>query len=357
MRNLARTGITALLVGVTVVVLPNVGISRAAPAHKLGGDLKMIAWEGYADSSFVRPFERQTGCQVHATYAGSSDEMFAKFRAGGGTSFDLVSASGDASLRFIHSGAVQPVDLKRIPNWKDLAPQLKSPPHNTVNGKHYGVSFMWGPDTLIYNTRYFKKPPTSWSVIYNKKYKGKITIPDNAIQIADVAVYLGYKHPYDLTNAQLNRIKSVLMAQRPLIRHYWVAAGDFDSLFKNGEVILGAGWPLMTVQLKAQHVPVAETIPREGATGWADTWMLSTHSQHVACAYAWMNYALSPAVQKQVVAVTDYSPANLKTARLLGPKEAAALHITDAHYFNSLKFWQTPPNYPQWQEIWNEVKG
>jgi spermidine/putrescine-binding protein len=113
----------------------------------------------------------------------------------------------------------------------------------------------------------------------------------------------------------------------------------------------------MTVQLKAAGAPVGETIPREGATGWADTWMLNTHARHPNCAYAWMNYATSPAVQKQVVAVTGYSPANLKTGALLGPKESAALHITDLKYFNSLKFWKTPPNYPQWQQIWNEIKG
>jgi putative spermidine/putrescine transport system substrate-binding protein len=160
-----------------------------------------------------------------------------------------------------------------------------------------------------------------------------------------------------LTNAQLDKIKSVLMKQRPLIRTYWATAGDFDGLFKNGEAVVGAGWPLMTVQLKADHVPVADTIPKEGATGWADTWMLSTHSSHQACAYAWMNYVLSPQVQKQVVAITDYSPANLKTAALLGPKQSAALHITDARYFNSLRFWQTPPNYQKWQQIWTAVKG
>lgn len=329
----------------------------SSSAAKIGGSLNMVAWEGYADPSFVKPFEKQTGCQINVTYAGSSDEMFTKFRSGGGSAYDLVSASGDASLRFIHTGAVQPVDVSKIPNFKDLAPQLQSPPHNTVSGKHYGVSFMWGPDVLIYNTKTFKSAPTSWSVIYSSKYKGKITIPDNAIQIADVAVYLHYKTPYTLTSSQLSKIKRVLSAQRPLIRKYWTSAGEFDNLFKSGEAVVGAGWPLMTVQLKQEGVPVADTVPREGATGWADTWMLSSHAQHVACAYAWMNYALSPKVQKQVIAVTDYSPANLKTAKLLPAAQARALHITDKKYFNSLRFWQTPPNYPQWQTIWNEVKG
>lgn len=353
-----RAVIVALIVGATVVFLPATrsGILHAAPV-KLGGDLNLIAWEGYADKSFVQPFQQQTGCHINVVYAGSSDEMFSKFHAGGGTTYDLVSASGDASLRFVHSGLVQPVDLSKIPNWKDLNPQLQSPPHNTVNGKHYGVSFMWGPDTLIYNKKDFKSPPTSWSVIYSSKYKGQITIPDNPIQIADVAVYLGYQHPYNLTDAQLARVKAVLVAQRKLVRKYWGTAGDFTTLFKGHETVVGAGWPLMTVQLKQSGVPVAETIPHEGATGWADTWMLSTRSRHQACAYAWMNYVISPKVQKQVVTVTDYSPANLKTAKLLGPKVSDALHITDSRFFHSIKFWQTPPNYSKWVQIWNEIKG
>jgi putative spermidine/putrescine transport system substrate-binding protein len=356
MRNVWRAG---ALAGI-LITTASVGSSRAlASMHtaKLGGPLNIVAWEGYTDPSFVKPFEKTTGCKINVTYAGSSDEMFAKFRSGGGASYDLVSASGDASLRFIATKAVQPVDVKKIPNFNDLAPQLKSPPHNTVGGKHYGVSFMWGPDVLIYDKKAFKKAPTSWSVLYDPKYKGKITIPDNPIQIADVAVALGFKHPYALSDAQLNTIKAKLMKQRPLIRKFWASAGDVTNLFKNHEVVLGAVWPLMTNELTKAGVAVADTVPREGATGWADTWMLSSHSSHQACAYAWMNYALSPKVQKQVVGVTAYSPANLKTAKLLGPKLSAQLHITDKKYFNSIQFWQTPANYTKWQQIWNEVKG
>lgn len=355
MRAVIRVAATLAIATVALGQSPGAGATGAGA--KIGGPLNIVAWQGYTDPSFVRPFERQTGCKVNVAYAGSSDEMFAKFRSGGGSVYDLVSASGDASLRFVQSGAVQPVDLARIPNWKNLAPQLKSPPHNTVNGKHYGVSFMWGPDTLMYNTKVFKKAPTSWSVLYNPKYKGQISIPDNPIQIADVAVYLRYKHPYNLNDAQLARIKAVLKKQRPLIRTYWAAPGDVEQAFKSRDVTLAAVWPLMTNDLRKAGQPVAETIPREGATGWADTWMLSTRSQHTACAYAWMNYALSPKVQAQVVKVTNYSPANLKTARVLGPREAKALHITDKKYFNSIQFWQTPPNYTKWQQIWNDIKG
>src|SRR5689334_349883 len=170
----------------------------SAPAAQGGGQLNIVAWEGYVDDAWKKPFEQQTGCTVSVTYAGSSDEMFSKFRSGGGSTYDLVSASGDASLRFIQAGALQEIDTSKISHFGELAPQLQSPPHNTVDGKRYGVSFMWGPNVLIYDKKAFPEAPKSWNVLYDEKYKGQITIPDNPIQIADVALTLGVKDPYEL---------------------------------------------------------------------------------------------------------------------------------------------------------------
>src|SRR3954453_24047336 len=154
------------------------------------GKLNVVAWEGYTEPQWVKPFEKQTGCQVHAKFGGSSDEMVTLMRQGGGGQYDMVSASGDASLRLIRGGDVQPVNVNLVPDWKNFIPQLKSPSHNTVDGKHYGVSLQWGPNVLLYNTAKVGGPPTSWASIYDPKYKGKVTVPDNPIQIADAALYL-----------------------------------------------------------------------------------------------------------------------------------------------------------------------
>src|SRR5437773_4500546 len=159
------------------------------------GSLNLIAWEGYTEDQWVKPFEKQTGCQVSAKYGGSSNEMVTLMRQGGGGQYDMVSASGDASLRLIRGGDVQPVNVNLIPSWKDFIPQLKSPSHNTVDGKHFGVSLQWGPNTLLFNTQKVKPAPTSWSAIYAPTYKGQITVPDNAIQIADAALYLSKTQP------------------------------------------------------------------------------------------------------------------------------------------------------------------
>jgi putative spermidine/putrescine transport system substrate-binding protein len=100
------------------------------------GKLSLIAWEGYTQPDWVKPFEQETGCKVSTKYGGSSDEMVTLMRQGGGAEYDMVSASGDASLRLIYGGDVQPVNPDLIPDYKDFIPQLQSPPHNTIDGKH-----------------------------------------------------------------------------------------------------------------------------------------------------------------------------------------------------------------------------
>ena len=138
------------------LALPAAGVSKQS-----GGTLKMIAWEGYTQPQWVKPFEKQSGCTVKAKYAGSSDEMVTLMRTGGGGQYDMVSASGDASLRLIYGKDVQPVDVSKIPDFKNFGAAFKSPPNNTIDGKHYGVSLQWGPNTLLYNTKKVKPAPTS----------------------------------------------------------------------------------------------------------------------------------------------------------------------------------------------------
>src|SRR6185503_14188798 len=126
------------------------------------GKLNIVNWEGYTDPSFVKPFEKETGCKVNDTFAGTSDEMFTKFRSGGGGQYDLASFSGDASLRAIKSGSVAVLDTSKLTNYPNLAKKLQVPTFNTIDGKHYGLSFMWGANVLIYNADKVKPAPTSW---------------------------------------------------------------------------------------------------------------------------------------------------------------------------------------------------
>ena len=215
---LALASVFALVTGCGGSGSSNGGSSGGVPTsnlpvlHKIGkgeGRLNLIAWEGYLAPLWVKPFEQQTGCIIHSTYAGSSDQMVTLMKNGGGGIYDMVSSSGDADLRIIYGGDARPVNIGLIPSWNDFFGAFKSPPFNTVNGVHYGVSLQWGPNILLYSKKVFRTPPTSWSVIYSSKYSGQISIPDNPIQIADAALYLkthdaklGITDPYELTQPQ-----------------------------------------------------------------------------------------------------------------------------------------------------------
>ena len=380
-----RVRLVHLLVaaGVAALAVPAAGVTKAdalpTSVGKGEGKLTLVAWEGYTEKQWVAPFEKATGCDVTTKYAGSSNDMFNLMTSGGGGQYDMVSASGDASLRLIYAGAVQEVNVRLIPAYKDFFKAFQSPPNNTVGGKHYGVSLQFGPNVLMVNTKAFKKPPTTWGALYDPKNKGKITVPDNPIQIADAALYLsrtkpslGIKDPYELTKPQLDAAVQLLQQQRPLVKKYWALASDQIDLFKNGGSTIGASWPYQVNTLRAAKVPVVGVIPKEGVTGWLDTWMLSSKAKHRNCAYKWMQYISTPRPQAQQAIYFGETPVNKKACKIMDKLSKGSCAQYSANetesYYRSIKFWKTPINacgngqsncmdLRAWTDAWTKIKG
>jgi putative spermidine/putrescine transport system substrate-binding protein len=361
--------------GTAGLTVPTAGLPVQQKVGKGEGQLNLIAWEGYLDPSWVKPFEKQTGCIINAKYAGSSDEMVSLMKDGGGGQYDMVSSSGDADLRILYGGDAHPVNINLIPAWKEFFPAFQSPAFNTINGVHYGISLQWGPNVLMYNTKDFKTAPTSWSMLYNPKYKGQVTVPDNPIQIADAALYLktakpslGITDPYELTQPQFQAAVSLLAQQRPLIEKYWDLASQEIFDFKNGNATVGAGWPYQVSTLKADKFPIGSVVPAEGATGWADTWMLAAKAPHPNCAYMWMQYISTPQVQAMQAVNYGETPDNSLACGYMDkiqPGSCAEYHANaPASYLNSISLWKTPlatcdngqndcVPYAEWVSAWN----
>jgi len=348
--------------------------------HTIGtpeGQLDLVAWQGYTEPNVVKPFEAQTGCQVHVKYGQTSDEMVQLIRSG---QWDGVSASGDATNRLIAAGNVAPIDVKLIPDFKDITPALQSPPHNTVNGVHYGVSYEWGANVLMYNTKIVKPAPTSWAPVFDgTSYSGKVTAYDSPIYIADAALYLksadpslNITDPYELTEKQLDAAVTLLKKQRQQIGDYWSSYTSNIQDFKDGNIVIGQTWPYQYNTLKSEHVLVAVVLPKEGATGWADTWMMYSHAKHPNCMLKWMAYATTPVVQGKTAYTFGSAPANPKACAYLdkqSPGYCTAYHVTDPAYFSQIKFWKTPlqdcgdsrgntcTDYSEWTQKWTDIKG
>ncbi len=324
------------------------------------GQLNIIAWAGYIERGesdkaydWVTDFEKATSCKVNVKTAATSDEMVSLMNEGG---FDLVTASGDASLRLIAGKRVQPINTDLIKSWSSVDDRLKDAPWFTVDKVHYGVPYQWGPNVLMYNTAVFKEAPKSWNVVFEemnlpdgKPNKGRVQAYDGPIHVADAANYLmahkpelGIKDPYELNEDQYKAAMDVLRTQRTLVGRYWHDAAIQIDDFQNEGVAASGSWPYQVNALVAAKQPIASTIPEEGVTGWADTTMMEADAANPNCAYMWLEHSLSPKVQGDVSAwfgSLPAVPAGCKGNALLTDEGCATNGYEN---FDKIKFWKTP---------------
>jgi putative spermidine/putrescine transport system substrate-binding protein len=336
------------------------GTLAADDPSKYEGTLDIVSWQGYIERGSTDPrfdwvtaFEKNTGCKVRVTPAGTSDEIVALMNEG---SFDLVIASGDASLRLIYAGRVREIDPAKIHGWESIDARLRDAPWHTVNGKHYGVPYQWGVNVLLYSTKVFKTPPRSWKVVFEqgtlpdgRTNVGRVQAFAGAIYLADAALYLksarpelGIKDPYELNDAQYHVALDLLRQQRRMIVRYWRdPLGQVDD-FESESVVASASWPYQVNILKNKEVAVASTVPDEGATGWADSTMMHSNAPHPVCAEAWLSHSLNPKVQGDVAAWFGSVPA-VPTACSNNPLLGAeGCERNGADHFQKIHFWRTP---------------
>jgi putative spermidine/putrescine transport system substrate-binding protein len=313
--------------------------------------------------------------------------------------WDGVSASGNASLRLVAGNDVAPVNLDLIPNYATIYDDLKNQPYNTVDGVNYGVPHGRGANLLMWNTDAVKPSPKSWGVILDpsqaSKYKGRISVYDDSVYIADAAVYLkthqpdlGIDNPYELDDKQFNAAVDLLKQQQPNIGEYWADAAKQIQSFANGDVNVGTTWQYQYFALKADNAPIAASpasqgfLPKEGATGWSDTWMISSQAAHPNCMYKWMNFIVSPLANAEVAQYFGEAPAQSKSCEPAtfskatkaldyppDPKFCDNYHAGDPSFWDKVYYWITPvadcgddrgnvcKDNNDWVSAWTEIKG
>jgi len=360
---------------------------KMEPLSALGngeGQLNLVAWPGYAEDGsndpkvdWVHPFEQKTGCKVNIKIGNTSDEMVQLMRTG---QYDGVSASGDATLRLIYAGDVAPVNTKLVGNYDTISAFLKDKPWNSVDGQMYGIPHGWGANLLMYNTDVVKNAPDTWGAVFPgaPEYKGKVTAYDSPIYIADAALYLsktkpelGIKDPYSLTEDQLNAATDLLKGQHGNIGEYWSDYTKAVQAFESGTSVIGTSWQVIANMLQSDNkVKIATVLPKEGSTGWSDTWMVSSKAKNPTCMYKWMDWITSPEVNAQVAEYFGEAPAQTKACEFTSDKNfCATYHATDAAYAEKISYWTTPQKqcvdgsgnnctaYSEWVDKWQQIKG
>lgn len=360
------------------------GAAYAGPVGDGEGQVNILAWPGYVEDGstdpavdWVTPFEEATGCQVNVKTFGTSDEAV-KLMQGGG--WDVVSASGDATLRLIYGDNVQPVNTDLVPNYADIFADLKMQKFNSVNGVAYGIPHGRGANLIMWNTDKVKEPIDSWAPTFeaDSPYKGAVTAYDSPIFIADAAVYLmatkpelGIKDPYALDQTQFDAAIALLEQQKELVGEYWSDYTKAIQAFNSGTTAIGTSWQVIANLAKAEGGKVEATKAKEGATGWSDTWMVAKDTPNINCAYKWLDWIVSPEVNAQVAEWFGEAPANEKSCALTADKDhCTTFHAGQTDYWTDVYYWNTPTAncldgrtdvqcvpYSEWATAWSALRS
>ncbi len=360
------------------------GPAYKGPVGDGEGALNVLAWPGYAEDGstdkavdWVTPFEQATGCQVNVKVFATSNEAVQLFNTG---QYDVVSASGDASLRLVYGERVQPVDVNLVPNYADVIDDLKNKPWNTVGTTNYGIPHGRGANLLLYTKSEYPTAPDSWKDMWESTSpaKGKVSPYDDAIYIADAAVYLmatkpalGIKNPYALDRAQFDAAVALLQQQKGLVAEYWGDVVKQGTAIASGTVLQSQGWQLTANIANADGEKVATVKPKEGTTGWSDTWMVAKDTKNINCAYKWLDHVVSPEVNAQIAEYFGEAPANEKSCALTKNTEHCTLfHAAETDYWKDVWYWTTPTEtcidgrtdvkcvaYEEWVRAWSSLRS
>jgi putative spermidine/putrescine transport system substrate-binding protein len=347
------------------------------------GEVSLISWAGYVEPEWSKPFEQKTGCKVNNKEAGTSDEMVELMKTG---QYDGVSASGNATARLVAAGLVAPVNTDLVPNYKTVFADLKDQPYNTFDGVNYGIPHGRGANLLMWNGNDVSPAPDSWNVTLDPKvaakYKGKISQYDDPMSIAEAAVYLkthepdlGIENPYELNEEQFNAAVGLLEEQKPLVGEYWSEAAKQISAYAGGDIQVGTTWQYQYFALKEEGVPVKASpasqgfLPKEGATGWSDTWMIAKDAKHPNCMYEWMNWIIEPKINAEVAEWFGEAPAQELACKETANKNfCAEYHAEEPGFWKRVYYWETPladcgngeedcKDYNDWVKAWTTIKG
>ncbi len=366
---------------------PGDGGDVGAAATELGegeGEVNIIAWAGYVEDGstdpavdWVTPFEEATGCQVNVKTGNSSDEMVQLMQTG---EYDGVSASGDATTRLIAGGEVAPVNTDLIPNYADVFDDLKLKPWNSVDGVAYGVPHGRGANLLTYNTELYTTAPDSWAEMFeaSSAAAGSVSVYDSPIYIADAALYLmatqpdlGITNPYALDQTQFDAAIELLTQQQDLVGQYWALYTDQQAALEDGSVLAGTTWQVIVNLATANGAKIDAVKPVEGATGWSDTWMISSKAKNPNCMYMWMDHIISPDANAQVAEWFGEAPSNALSCDLTAdPDHCTTFHAADTEYWTDVWYWETATEecldgrtdvacvpYTEWVNAWSKLRS
>lgn len=249
--------------------------------------LYYFTWSDYVDRDLVQGFERRTGARVVVDTFSSNEELLAKVQSGA-SGYDVVVPSDFMVSIMAMQGLLAELELSGIPNAELIDPflqQLPFDPHHK-----FSLPYFWGTVGIGYDSSVILTPPTSWEILWDPRYKGRISMLDDQREVIGLALRaMGYSLN-SRDPALIERAKQKLIQQKPLVKVY--TSESFDQLLVSGDVVLAHAWGGPIARAMRERPSIRYVVPREGGTIWTDCLAVLNTSRHKALAFRFINYLL-----------------------------------------------------------------
>lgn len=312
-------------------------------------ELRILAWEGYADDDWVKEFEKESGADVSVVFIGTDDEIWAKIKGSEGQDFDLFAINTAQLQRYIDAGLTTPIDLSKIPNQKKILPRFRdlSKVEGVMrDGKVYAVPYAFDSIGLIYDTDKVEPAPDSMEVLWDPKYQGKVLAYDNGEHnFSFTALTLGIEDPFHLTDEQMAQVKEKLIDLKHNVLSFYTTADEALQIYQSNDVaLIWANYGQQQMKAMADAgAHVAYVNPKEGALAWLDTWALTSGVQDKELAEQWINFVLQDKIGAQLTERTGFGNAVVPTP-----------NASEGDTMVWLDFVEDPLKRA---DLWNEVKA
>lgn len=269
--------------------------------------LRVLAWPGYADPDAVKLFEKQTGAQVEVTQIDSDDVLWKQVSSGQNPGFDVFAVNTAELARYIDAGLVMPIDRANLPNTRKQVSRFRdvdAVPGIVKNNTLYAIPYTYADMGLIYDKKVFLQPPTTISVMWDTRFRGRVLAYDSAVHNFSLAAIMRGSHtPFHIDTDEWQQATADLIALRRNVLAFYSQPEEALKLYRdNNAVVLFANYGSQQLQtFKNAGFDVGYTIPKEGALAWLDCWAITAHSSHKKLAEAWINLMLDPIVSNYLV--------------------------------------------------------
>jgi putrescine transport system substrate-binding protein len=310
------------------------GTSPGSPdkgsAADTGKVLNLYIWSDYLAANTLSDFEKQTGIKVHVAYFDTNETLETKLLAGS-SGYDIVVPTASYFERQIKAGVYQTLDKSKLPNLKNMDPQLMSKVALHDPGNEHGIIYMWGTNGIGYNEKMIKElmpdaPLDSWRLVFDPAVASKVAkcgisvLDSPAEMMRAVYSYMG-KDPNSQKAEDLVQAEAILLKIRPYIRN--INSSEYIEALANGDLCIAVGYngDVMQARDRAHEankgIDVKYFVPKEGSILWFDMLAIPKDAPNTDSAYAFLNYIMTPQVIADVSNFKRYANGNLASQPLV----------------------------------------